>query len=157
MIVRMKKVEKGFQVDERDAVAFAAFKAKHKEGDEVVAHFKKAAASASEAAMNLFHALRDAYMVEVGYDKAYAKNELMLRFGVAQKIDPLDLDESKLPPYSGHVVLMYDSYYMRKSLLDYTKDEMHNLIEGTIIACHDNGANIGELVAAYRKDDYGTK
>lgn len=157
MIVRMSKVAKGFQVDERDAAEFARFKSHFSEGDKVVAHFRKASDSASEAAMRLFHSLRDAYMVEVGYDKEYAKNELMIRFGVADKID-FDVDEDdKLPPYSGHVVVMYGNVYIRKSIVDYTKDEMHNLIEGTIVACHDNGANIGELVAAYRKDDYGTK
>ena len=143
--VRMSKVEGNkLKVDDRDIVAFDRWKQKLDDGTEITANFTQRREDASERARNYFHVLRGRYAAAMGYDKEYAKNELMLRFGVWE--EPRVATE-----WSGHLIDMYGQLVFRKSLNDYTKEELNELIEGTIMACIENGVDVAETVADYRR------
>lgn len=147
MRVRMNKAEGNkLRLDPRDAPAFERYKAKLSDGAEVIAEFRIREDSSSERARNYFHALRDRYGAALGYDKDYAKNELCMRFGIFVPVDQIEP-----PDWTGHIVNMYGRLVFRKSLNEYSKDELHELIEGTIIACVENDIPIEEIVAEYRR------
>lgn len=147
MKVRMTKVENNrLRVDERDAVAFERYKDKFEHGAVLVAEFRKEGGDTSERAFQFFHALRDLYASSAGYDREFAKNELCMRFGVFEPVD-----QPEPPPWSGHIVEMYGRKVFRKSLKDYTKEELHDLIEGTIMACIETDVPAGDLISDYRR------
>lgn len=134
------------RVDERDAVAFDRYKQRFEAGAVLVADFKKPGGGASERAFQFFHALRDLYASAAGYDREFAKNELCMRFGVSEPVD-----RPEPPHWSGHIVEMYGKRMLRKSLKEYTKEELHDLIEGTIMACIETDVPVGDLIADYRR------
>lgn len=147
MKVRMVKVDNNrLRVDERDAVAFERYKQRFAEGTEIVAEFKKASSPTSERAFMFFHVLRDLYASAAGYDREFAKNELCLRFGVS-----VPIDHPQSPPWSGNIVEMYGQKVLRKSLSEYTPEELSDLIEGTILACVETDVPVGDLIADYRR------
>lgn len=151
MKVRMKKVEGNkLKIDERDIVAFDRYKAKLADDAEIVADFRVREDDFSERAFHYFHVLRDKYASAVGYDREYAKNELCHRFGITAPVIGEAPDWTP-PTWGGHIIEIYGDRLMRKSLNDYTKAELTDLIEGTILACIENDVDVAETVADYRR------
>ena len=150
MKVRFEKIEGNkLKIDERDIVAFDRWKDKFSVGSEVTAEFKKRQEDSSERARNYFHVLRDRYAAELGYDKEHAKNELCRLFGVWVNVDELAMQDP--PEWSGHLVDIGYERIFRKSLNDYSREELSDLIEGTIHACVENDINVQSIVADYRR------
>ena len=145
VVARLKKTGGNLRIIDEDALRFARFKSDIPEGVEVEAEFRGVTPPSSDRSLKYFHALRDEYANALGYDKERAKNELCCMYGVALEADGLD----EIPPWSGHVITIWERVYYRKSVADYTKKEMNALIEGVKQACFDNGVDISEVSDIY--------
>ncbi len=102
-------------------------------------HFVPSPAVRSEDAFSLFHVYRDAYARARGKNNVDAKNELCVKYGVAIEYEP---GVFRPPSWPGLFVEVDGWIHFRKSTLAYTKDEMHDLIEATMVAIVDAGGEI---------------
>jgi len=95
-------------------------------------------------AYKLFHVVRDRYAMAVGYDKQYAKDELLCRFGDAGPAEEILSDP---PEWIDHAVAcrVWDRIYLRRSSKDYTRDEMQYLIEMAMSATIEAGGDVSDL------------
>lgn len=147
MIVSMVKHGDKLYPCDGDKPRVRGFKEGLVEGQVITVEFSKEAPATDEA-FHYFHLLRDAYASTNGYNKQYAKDELCVQWGVAL---PIGKALEKPPKWSGHVVEIWRRKYLRKSTSQYTKQEMSDLIEGTISACIESGVDIEQIVADYRE------
>lgn len=149
MIVSMVKVDGMLRPLEGDRQRLADWKQRISDGQVVQVNFTTADPPASVKAKRYFHLIRDAYARALGYDREYAKDELCIGFGVAISLAEALEDP---PKWSGHLRKIWGKEYVRKSIAAYTRDELIGLIEGSIHACIENGIDIQELVADYRRE-----
>jgi len=149
MIVSMVKINGALRVLDADKPLLEGWKQKISEGQVIQANFSEEAANASQKARKYFHLIRDAYARAMGYDREYAKDELCIGFGVAELLENI-LEEP--PRWSGHVRQIWGRTYVRKSITEYTSDEIAGLIDGAIQACAENGIDIRQLVDDYRQE-----
>lgn len=148
MTVRMVMLEDGLHTLDSDRQALSEFKRSLAIGQVVETEFRSDIEDPSDRARRYFHMIRDRYAQRMGYDKEYAKDELMVLRGVAMKLE----DAADRPPaWTGHPVTLWGQRYFRKSLREYTKKELTTLIEGTIGACFDNHVDIEDLVDDYKR------
>lgn len=149
MIVSMVKKDGMLRPLEGDKQRLADFKTRISEGEVVQVNFSQESPPASVKARRYFHLIRDAYARSMGYEREYAKDELCIGFGIAVSLQDALEDP---PKWSGHLRKIWGKEYVRKSTAAYTTDELIGLIEGSIRACVENGIDIQELVADYRKE-----
>lgn len=83
--------------------------------------------------------MRDAYAKARGINNVAAKNELCVKYGIAIEYEP---GVFRPPSWPGLFVEVDGWIHFRKSTLAYTKDEMHDLIEATMVAIVDAGGEI---------------
>lgn len=145
--VRGVKIGNKIKVVDDDIEAFARYKLGVEEDSVVEIVFRPVDESASSRAMRLFHAIRDRYADYMGYDRDYAKDELMCRFGIS-----LPIDRAHEAEWDGRVIQIWSKYLFRKSISSYKKSEIHSLIEGAEIACFENGIPISDLKQEYGYD-----
>lgn len=151
MIVSMVKVGESLRPVSGEQPRINRFKERLSEGQVVRVNFS-VDAPASYSARRYFHVIRDAYARAMGYEKEYAKDELCIGFGIAMTV----ADALEDPPeWAGHVRTIWGREYVRKSTAAYTREEMAGLIEGAIQACLENGIDIDELLAEYRRSQNG--
>ena len=149
MIISMVKQEGVLRPLEVDRPMFDQYRMKVSDGEVVQVKFMKYLPPARARARKYFHLMRDAYAAVNGYTKEYAKDELCIGWGISVTLE----DARENPPdWSGHLVKLWDREYVRKSVMEYTREEMSALIEGTILACIEADVDIHLLVDDYRKE-----
>jgi len=118
----------------------------------------------SESAFRYFHALRDAYAAKQGYTKDWAKIELKWLYGINEVYSEVVYKDGELieqqnphfepPTRAGKFKPIYEGTADAKMIFqistkDYTQKEMMHLIEGTLVACGDVGAEIDSVIKQY--------
>jgi len=137
----------GGKIRNVDAEKMALFRARHREGDQVTITFDDDVLSESGKQSRLFHALMGKYAEAQGYAKPWAKIELKYLYGVWAAYD----DEFRPPKWTRAMFVELPEGYeaaivYMKSTTCYTKSEWSALIDGTIQACTDCGADIAEIL-----------
>ena len=129
--------------EEQDKINF--FKKTLNDGDLVEISLKKYSETRSDRAFRYFHAIIDRYAKELGLSKVLVKNEMCIQHGIA-----VEYNEKFTPPeWRGRFVDYYGEIYFRKSTIEYTIEEMSQLIKGALLACSENGVNIDDLIIEY--------
>ena len=118
------------------------FKKTIKEGDFVALYFEKWSNNRTQNSSNLFHKLRDRYANAVGYDREYAKAELKHLYGVCIPYT----SDFRPPERTGRFVEIYEQIEFQISEAEMSKEEHTRLIEGTIDACLQVGADVQDLL-----------
>ena len=127
--------------------AYNAFLRRLKEGQLVSAQLSDERESDPQRRSRLFHALMRAYGAHEGTAAPSVKVLLKYMYGVWEPVVRGQLPPKwpamrwvRLPPEYP------DSYIWLKSVTCYTKAEWYNLIQGTILACTESGADIEEIM-----------
>jgi hypothetical protein len=96
----------------------------------------------------LWHALVQRYARATGYGFEYARAELKYLYGIKMQYSAKNVSSARnvIPPYSGRFVELYDEIWFLKSTAEYKKREFTTLIDGTIAACHEVGADIADIL-----------
>lgn len=128
-----------------DIAPFARYKLGVEEGSMVEIVFRPIDESASSRAVRLFHAIRDRYADALGFERDYAKNELLCRFGIS-----LPIDRAAEAEWEGRVINIWGKDLFRKSILAYKKSEIHALIDGVCMACFENDIPTSDLKKEHR-------
>ena len=144
-VVKGMKVGQYIKVVDDDIAPFARYKLGLEEGEVVEVVFRPIDDSASSRAIRLFHAIRDRYADALGFEREYAKNELMCRFGIS-----LPLERAIEAEWDGRGVEIWGKLLFRKSINDYKKSELHALIDGACVACFENEIPTSDLKNEHR-------
>lgn len=141
--VRMVKVAGKLKVTDDSTTAFESWKKGIPDGQVVEALFQGITQHGNDMQRKYFHALRDKYAAALGMSKVYAKEELCCLFGVAHEEEAADC------PPGWHTVEIWGQVWYRKSLLEYSKRELYDLIEGTRHSCNENSIDVSMVVEEY--------
>lgn len=104
------------------------------ENEELTVTFEPRREYRSDRAANLFNACYDRWAKEQGIERGYARNLMKWRHGVKELLDVLNLRESlqSIADKPGDFFEHEQDIYFLLSTNAYTKEQMHNLIEGTL-------------------------
>lgn len=121
------------------------FKESLKDGQAVVAEFstKPAEKLRSERSFKMLHALIRDLSRGLGVEYARMKDQVCCQWGVALTVEEAT-QSGDLPDWPGHLVQPWDDgvYWIRKSTLAYTTDEMIGLINGGHMMAMENDIEI---------------
>ena len=125
-------------IEPLDRERLARYKEALKPGEFVRITFEPWEDKRSGEAFRLFHAYMNRYAVATGYNQYHAKEELKRLFGVTLRYVQVFIP----PKRSGRFVELHGETHFHISTTEYTKSEMSRLLDGTIQACYDVGADI---------------
>lgn len=138
--VKAQVTSAGIEPLDRDRLA--RYKEALKPGEFVRITFEPWEDKRSGEAFRLFHAYMNRYAAAQGYNQYDAKEELKRLFGVTIRIIDVAAFIINPPKRSGRFVELHSEIHFHISTKEYTKSEMSRLLDGTIQACYDVGADI---------------
>lgn len=150
MKVTCAGVFKSGQIRNLEPGKLRAMKAKHGDGEACTITFEDTAPRPEgpfERAFKLFHVVVERYAKANGYNKETAKTELKWLHGERMQY----VEGFKPPDWSkGRFALIDGSYWYLKSTTIYDMTEISALIDGSLQACIECGAEVEDLLEGIR-------